>query len=182
MNINLFQLKNYLNRKVTEYNTPKFIETDPISIPHLFTKKQDIEIAGFFSAIFAWGNRTTIINKAKELMQLMNNAPHQFITQYTERDLKRFLTFKHRTFNTTDLLYFIRFLNHHYSTNNTLETAFSQWTNISTTTIEKALIGFYDYFFSLTDAPLRTKKHIATPFKNSLAKTQYVFTLDGSPR
>ena len=69
-------LKKYLGQKVDLYNQPSFIKDDPISIPHLFTKKQDIEIAGFFAAVFSWGNRTTIINKSKELMQLMNNAPY----------------------------------------------------------------------------------------------------------
>ena len=98
-----------LEKKYEEYNSPAFIKNDPISIPHQFSKKQDIEIAGFFAAIFAWGNRTTIINKANALMQLMDNAPHQFCTQHKEKDLKRMVGFVHRTFNATDLLYFIHF-------------------------------------------------------------------------
>ncbi len=89
-------LKIFLDKKVEEYNQPSFIKTDPICIPHLFTKKQDIEIAGFFAAIFAWGNRTTIINKSKELMQLMDNDPHQFCVNHNSSDLKRLLGFKHR--------------------------------------------------------------------------------------
>src|SRR3954465_2133166 len=97
------KLKDFLDEKVEKYNQPSFIKDDPISIPHLFTKKQDIEIAGFFASIFAWGNRTTIINKTKELMQLMDNAPHDFIKSHQEKDLRQFLQFKHRTFNTTDL-------------------------------------------------------------------------------
>ncbi len=108
-------LKEFLNSKVDFYNQPSFIAADPICIPHLFTKKQDIEIAGFFAAIFAWGNRTTIINKSKELLQLMDNAPHQFIQQHQPKDLKKLEGFKHRTFNTTDLLYCIEFFNMHYS-------------------------------------------------------------------
>ena len=107
------KLKEFLNRKVDEYNQPSFIDADPICIPHLFTKKQDIEIAGFFASIFAWGIRTTIINKSKELMTLMDDAPYDFIVNHSEKDLKRLLQFKHRTFNTTDLLYFILFLKHH---------------------------------------------------------------------
>src|SRR5690348_10942981 len=103
------KLKQFLDRKVDEYNQPSFIEYDPVSIPHLFSKKQDIEIAGFFASIFAWGNRTTIINKSEELMKLMDNAPHDFIAHHSEKDLKRLLQFKHRTFNDTDLLYFILF-------------------------------------------------------------------------
>ena len=100
-------LKLFLDKKVDEYDQPSFIKNDPICIPHLFSKKQDIEIAGFFAAIFAWGNRTTIINKSRELMQLMDNAPYKFILQHEGSDLKKLLGFKHRTFNTTDLLYFI---------------------------------------------------------------------------
>src|SRR4051812_16877448 len=110
------QLKDFLDQKVTEYNQPGFIKDDPISIPHLFSRPQDIEIAGFFAAIFAWGNRTIIINKTRELMALMDNDPYRFITGHSDTDLKRMLHFKHRTFNTTDLLYFIHFLRHHYST------------------------------------------------------------------
>ncbi|MEO7394579.1 MAG: DUF2400 family protein, partial [Chitinophagaceae bacterium] len=102
-------LKEFLDRKVDQYNQPSFIKNDPISIPHLFTKKQDIEIAGFFAAIFSWGNRTTIIQKSNELMELMGNSPYDFCLNHTNSDLKKLLNFKHRTFNTTDLLYFIEF-------------------------------------------------------------------------
>lgn len=159
-----------MDKKVDEYNHPSFIEHDPICIPHRFTKKQDIEIAGFFASIFAWGNRTTIINKATELMKLMDDAPHQFIISHSEKDLKRLLQFKHRTFNVTDLLYFILFLKFHYKQSSTLETAFSKWMNKKDDNIENALIGFHHYFFSLPDAPVRTKKHIATPMRNSTCK------------
>lgn len=159
-------LKSFLDSKVEEYNKLSFIKDDPVSIPHLFTKKQDIEIAGFFASIFAWGNRTIIINKSKELMQWMDMSPHQFITSHTENDLKKLLSFKHRTFNITDLLYFIQFLKHHYSNNASLETAFTKWGN----DVETILIGFHHYFFSLEDVPLRTKKHIATPEKKSNCK------------
>jgi uncharacterized protein (TIGR02757 family) len=169
------ELKMFLDRKVDEYNQPSFIEPDPVSIPHLFTKKQDIEIAGFFASIFAWGNRTTIINKSKELMRLMDEAPYDFIISHSEKDLQRLLQFKHRTFNTTDLLYFILFLKHHYEQSTTLETAFSRWMNKRDATIEKALIGFHDYFFSLQDVPVRTKKHIATPERNSTCKRLNMF-------
>lgn len=169
------RLKDFLDKKVKEYNQPSFIEHDPISIPHLFSKKQDIEIAGFFASIFAWGNRTTIINKSKELMKLMDNAPFEFISNHSEKDLERLLQFRHRTFNTTDLLYFILFLKHHYQKSKTLETAFSQWMNRKDETIEKALAGFHDYFFSLQDAPVRTKKHIATPKRKSTCKRLNMF-------
>ena len=102
-------LEIFLNKKVKEYNQPFFIEADPICIPHSFSRKQEIEIAGFFAAIFAWGNRTTIINKSKELMGLMDNAPHDFCINHIDNDLKKLLNFKHRTFNPTDVLYFVDF-------------------------------------------------------------------------
>jgi uncharacterized protein (TIGR02757 family) len=168
-------LKAFLERKVDEYNQPSFIKHDPICIPHRFNKKQDIEIAAFFASIFAWGNRTTIINKTTELMKLMDNNPHEFIISHTEKDLKRLLQFKHRTFNVTDLLYFILFLKHHYRGSSTLETAFSKWMQKENDNIEKALAGFHHYFFSLPDAPVRTKKHIATPEKNSTCKRLNMF-------
>ena len=108
-------LKDFLNRKTEEYNQPAFIKDDPVSIPHLFTQQADVEIAAFFAAVFAWGNRTIIIKKSRELMQAMDMAPHQFILQHDDNALKKLLSFKHRTFNTTDLLYFIEFLKFHYS-------------------------------------------------------------------
>ena len=163
-------LKEFLNSKVNFYNQPSFITSDPICIPHQFTKKQDIEIAGFFAAIFAWGNRTTIINKSNELMQLMDKAPHQFISQHQKKDLQKLEGFKHRTFNTTDLLYCIEFFKMHYATNNSLETAFTRGMHKTDVTIENGLKGFYNYFFSLPHIPERTKKHIASPEKKSSCK------------
>ncbi|MEY3542420.1 MAG: hypothetical protein RLZZ204_1232 [Bacteroidota bacterium] len=172
-------LKQLLDEQLKLYNQHGFIEKDPISIPHRFSKKQDIEIAGFFAAIFAWGNRTTIINKCNELIQLMDDAPFQFITQHEEIELKRFLSFKHRTFNATDLLHFIRVLRYHYdnqsSAEPTLETAFSNALNRKDDTVENALVSFHDYFFSLEDSPGRTKKHISTPANNSSCKRLNMF-------
>lgn len=165
----------FLDSKVKEYNQPAFITDDPISIPHLFSKKQDIEIAGFFAAIFSWGKRSTIIQKSKELMQLLDNAPYDFCTTHSPRDLAKLMTFKHRTFNTTDLLYFIIFLKFHYSIEDSLETAFTQWMNKNDDTIENGLKGFYPYFFSLADVPSRTRKHIATPDRNSSCKRLNMF-------
>src|SRR5580765_2226225 len=141
-------LKDYLNRKVDEYNQPFFIAHDPVSIPHLFSKKQDIEIAGFFAAIFSWGNRTTIIAKAKELMQWMDMAPHEFILTHDPQRLKKIKGFKHRTFNPDDLFYFIYFLHQHYTKYDSLETAFSKWIKPADPSVENALIGFREYFFS----------------------------------
>jgi uncharacterized protein (TIGR02757 family) len=168
-------LKDFLNRKTEEYNQPSFIKDDPVSIPHLFTRKPDIEIAAFFAAIFAWGNRTTIIKKSHELMQAMDMAPHQFILQHDDNALKRLLSFKHRTFNTTDLLYFIEFLKFHYSKHQSLETAFTLGMEKADDSIEKGLAGFHHYFFSLEHVPARTRKHIATPEKNSTCKRLNMF-------
>ena len=166
-------LRVFLDKKVAEYNRPAFIADDPISVPHEYRKRQDIEIAGFFAAIFAWGNRTTIIQKTRQLMQLMDNAPYQFVMQHAETDLLRLLGFKHRTFNPTDLLYFIAFFRHHYSKHRSLEDAFlltdGEWC------AEDALSAFYHYFFSLDDVPLRTRKHIASPEKRSGCKRLNMF-------
>lgn len=164
------QLKAFLIKKAAEYNQPDFIKDDPISIPHLFSKQQDIEIAGFFASIFAWGNRTTIINKTKELMEMMDMAPHQFILESDPRKLQQLTTFKHRTFNTTDLLYFIEFLHQHYHSHKSLEDAFTKGMAKNDETVEFALRGFYDYFFSLEVVPNRTRKHIATPARGSTCK------------
>ena len=172
-----FSLKDFLNEKVLLYNTPNFIKSDPVSIPHSFKKKQDIEIAGFFAAIFSWGNRTTIINKSRELLNLMDNSPYDFCVNHSPLELKRLLNFKHRTFNSTDLFYFISFLNQHYRSYDSLEQAFfkddhnSNESNI----VETALNSFYQYFFSLNDIPDRTKKHIASPHKRSTCKRLNMF-------
>jgi uncharacterized protein (TIGR02757 family) len=168
-------LKQFLDRKVDEYNNLSFIPLDPVSIPHLYIKKQDIELAGLFAATFAWGNRITIINKCRELMKLMDNSPHDFIVHHKEKDRKRFIGFRHRTFNDTDLLYFISFLQHHYKKYTSLEEAFfpekifNERTG-ETEIVERALNYFSSYFFSLEDMPPRTKKHVASPMKNSGCK------------
>jgi uncharacterized protein (TIGR02757 family) len=171
-----FILKNFLDSKVQQYDQPAFIPHDPICIPHLFTRQEDIEIAAFFAAVFAWGNRTIIINKSRQLMQLMDNAPYDFILHHTAEELKQLLVFKHRTFNATDLLYFIQFLHYHYSKYQSLESAFTMRLNGNETEpVRDALIHFHHYFFSLTEAPIRTKKHIATPEKGSNCKRLNMF-------
>jgi uncharacterized protein (TIGR02757 family) len=161
-------LKSFLDEKVALYNRPNFIENDPVGIPHLFSKKQDIEIAGFFAATLAWGQRKTIINKCKELILMMDNHPHDFILHHSEKDLKPFLSFKHRTFNATDTLYYIEFLRWYYSQHNSLEQAFI--VPPTDETIETGLINFHNLFFSLEDHPPRTKKHLATPERKSTCK------------
>ena len=164
-------LKDFLDKKVDQYNQPSFISYDPISVPHRFSRIQDIEIAGFFAAIFAWGNRTTIINKANELMKLMNDRPYEFCIEAAPDGLRRLTEFRHRTFNATDLLYFVEFLHVHYSKYTSLEEAFTKHGG----DMEQMLTGFHQYFFSLHDAPARTKKHIATPNKGSTCKRLNMF-------
>ena len=117
-------LKDFLDSRVERYNRPDFIEHDPVCIPHQFSLKQDIEIMGFWASVLAWGQRKTIINKCNVLIQLMDGAPYDFILNHHESDLKRFLGFKHRTFNDTDALYFIDFFKRHYHSSDTLESAF----------------------------------------------------------
>jgi uncharacterized protein (TIGR02757 family) len=166
MNDTFLHIQKLLNQKVVYYNNPSFIKDDPICIPHSFTKKQDIEIAGLFAAVFAWGQRVTIINKAKELMQLMDNAPHDFCSNHQPQDLKKLLHFKHRTFNTDDLLFFLQFLRQHYANFKSLETAFFPNKNMS---VEGGLNHFKNYFFEQEHLP-RTHKHISSPMQKSACK------------
>jgi uncharacterized protein (TIGR02757 family) len=187
-------IKSFLDLKVTQYNRPEFIANDPVSIPHLFTKKQDIEIMGFWAAILAWGQRVTIINKCWELITLMDNAPYDFIINHEEPDLKKLLHFKHRTFNDIDTLYFIAFFRYHYENYDSLEDAFipgktsvilsdSEGSNLRTLryaqgdniVIENYLNHFRQYFFSLPDFPHRTKKHVSSPSQKSTCKRLNMF-------
>ncbi len=161
-------LYEFLETKADQYNQPGFIVDDPISIPHLFRKKQDVEIAGFFAAVLAWGQRGTIIRKTRELLAIMDNDPHAFVLGHSGSDLKPFLDFRHRTFNPTDALYFIAFLRHFYQKSDSLESAFVPEKNA--TTVESGLVGFHETFFSLPDFPARTRKHIATPARGSTCK------------
>jgi uncharacterized protein (TIGR02757 family) len=164
------RIKDFLDEKVGLYNRPNFIELDPISIPHRFTKKQDIEIAGFFAAILAWGQRKTILNKCNELLLCMDNTPHDFMLNHTEGDLKAVLGFKHRTFNEVDALYFIYFLSWFYRHQDSLEKAFLIGNTGAIDSMESMLIQFQRHFFSLEDAPSRTKKHISSPATRSACK------------
>lgn len=174
--MNKDELKNLLDSLVHKYNRIDFIENDPILIPHNYTKKQDIEIAAFIAAIFSWGQRVTIINKSKEFLSYMDNDPYQFILHHSESDLKPFLSFKHRTFNDIDALYFISFFKMHYEKNNSLESAF-QTRNFDPQAldIEQNLVAFKRYFFSQEFYPIRTKKHISSPENNATCKRINMF-------
>ncbi len=185
-------IKAFLDSKVIQYNRPDFIKNDPVCIPHLFTKQQDIEIMGFWAATLAWGQRVTIINKCRELIALMDGAPYDFIINHEEPDLKKLLHFKHRTFNDIDTLYFIAFFRYHYSNHQSLESAFippetvilseskiaetkQNTSNTPPETIEKYLNHFRQYFFSLPDYPHRTKKHVSSPSQKSTCKRLNMF-------
>jgi len=164
-----------LEQKHKQYNTPGFIQNDPVCIPHLFTKKQDIEIMGFWAAVLAWGKRKTIISKSKELISLMDGAPYDFVINHTDSDLKKFLSFKHRTFNSTDTLYFLHFFQQHYQNYNSLESAFISKPNAGQSVVEAGLTGFHNYFSSLEYFPERTRKHVATPARKSACKRLNMF-------
>lgn len=186
----MIDIKSFLDTKVVQYNRPEFIKNDPICIPHLFTKNQDIEIMGFWAATLAWGQRVTIINKCRELIALMDGAPYDFIMNHQEIDLKKLLQFKHRTFNDIDTLYFIAFFRSHYSNHESLEDAFiptkTPLVNLSDSEgsvkrqendllIETYLNHFRSYFFSLPDFPHRTKKHVSSPSQKSTCKRLNMF-------
>lgn len=168
-------LKEMLDGYVEQYNNPAFIEKDPISIPRQFKRLQDIEIIGFWAAMLAWGQRKTIINKSNELVKLMGGQPYDFILNHKEKDRKAFLDFKHRTFQATDTLYFLEFFQQYYRKNDSLEDAFARFLTPEDETVEKALRGFQELFFSLPDSPRRTQKHIATPARNSSCKRLNMF-------
>ena len=170
--INIIDLKEFLDRKVLEYNHPKFIESDPIQVPHVFTKKEDIEIAGFLTATIAWGNRKSIINNAHRMMQLLDNAPHDFVLNHQESDLEKLMPFIHRTFNGEDFIQFIQSLQHIYKTYQGLENVFSQHTRDVST--QNAISHFKQYFFEIPHVS-RTQKHISDPMKNSAAKRINMF-------
>ncbi|OIN60802.1 TIGR02757 family protein [Arsenicibacter rosenii] len=173
------QIVELLLQKVSQYNQPAFIDKDPVSIPHQFTLKQDIEIMGFWAAILAWGQRPVILKKSQELISRMDGAPYDFIRNHQERDLKRFLDFKHRTFNATDALYFLHFFRQYYQQHDSLEEAFLP-DAVNTATVEPHLILFHDRFcggYDLDNSyfPDRTRKHIATPARNSTCKRLLMF-------
>lgn len=168
------ELKQFLDAKFEAYNQPRFITNDPIVIPHEYSKKQDIEIAGLIAAVFAWGQRKTIINKSREFLGMMDNSPHDFVRNYTDDDAKSFLQFKHRTFNSTDGLYFLSFLSWFYQRYDSLEQAFTTGLT-KEASMEVRLTRFFEFFFSLPDHPKRTYKHIPNPSKKSACKRINMF-------
>lgn len=165
------ELKDFLDEKYELYNRPSFIEHDPISIPHRFSKKEDIEIAALFSAIMAWGQRPTIIKNANRLMELMEDEPYQFILTSEEKDWKRFKGFAHRTFQYADVVYFIQSLQNIYRNHGGLENVFSAK---SKREMRTGIAHFREVFLEINPGG-RTAKHIANIEKNASAKRINMF-------
>ena len=165
-------LKDFLDSKVVEYNHPRFIETDPIQVPHTFKIKEDIEIAGFLTASIAWGNRKSIIHNAYRMMQLLDRAPYDFIMNHKEDDLERLLPFVHRTFNGDDFIQFIKSLQHIYTNHGGLEHIFS--IHAEPYSLQRAIHEFKKTFFEINHLR-RTQKHLSDPLKGSAAKRLNMF-------
>jgi uncharacterized protein (TIGR02757 family) len=167
--MNTRELKDFLEEKYDQYNRNTFIQPDPISIPHQFKKKEDIEIAGFLAATIAWGQRPTIIRNAQKLVEWMDMSPYAFIMGAKEKDMAPFKSFVHRTFNGTDCVYFIRALANIYKKHEGLEHVFSRSVSKADKDLKNAIIHFRETFFELPH-PSRTTKHISNPADNSAAK------------
>jgi uncharacterized protein (TIGR02757 family) len=165
--MNHSELKSFLDEKVIQYNTRDFIDSDPIQIPHAFSQKEDIEIAGFLTATIAWGNRKMIIKNAHHMMELMGNSPFDFVLSHQEKDLTDLASFVHRTFNGQDFIVFIKGLQHIYQNHNGLEAVFAQ--NQEAFSMQKSIHEFKNLFFKIPHLP-RTQKHISDPLNNSAAK------------
>lgn len=168
----ILDLKPFLDEKVELYNQFKFIATDPISIPHKFQKKEDIEIMGFLIATIAWGNRKSILNNGEKLCKILQFEPYDFILNHTEHDLENSDAFVHRTFNSEDLKYFVRALKCIYNQHNGLEDIFHKYQTKNS--LQPAIHEFKSIFFQL-DHQKRTEKHVSDPQKNSAAKRINMF-------
>jgi uncharacterized protein (TIGR02757 family) len=167
------ELKKLLDLKYRQYNNPDFITSDPISIPHLFIKKEDIEISGFFTSTFAWGQRPSIIKNANTLMKLMDMSPYDFIMNSNKYDVRVFRKFVHRTFNSNDCIYFIKSLKHIYKNYGSLENAFLLGYK-KDKTIRTSIIEFRKFFFKSVHES-RIEKHVSDPIKISSCKRLNLF-------
>ena len=170
--MNTAELKEFLDAKVDQYNNPKFIESDPIQIPHLFNLKEDIEIAGFLTATISWGNRKSIITNATKLMQLLDHAPFDFVMNHRETDLEKLQSFVHRTFNGDDAIQFIKSLQHIYKNYGGLEQVFANYAEPQS--LQQSISEFKKLFFEINHLP-RSEKHVSDPLKNSAAKRINMF-------
>ena len=165
-------LKRFLDEKVLQYNHPKFLEEDPLSIPHRFSIKEDIEISAFLTAVIAWGNRKSIIQSASRMMELMEFEPYRFVMEFNTSDSARLAKFVHCTFNGQDLIYFIRALHYLYKTYGGLENLFVKYADPES--LQPAISSFKSHFFEIPH-PLRSTKHISDPQKGSAAKRINMF-------
>jgi uncharacterized protein (TIGR02757 family) len=170
--MNKLELKEFLDEKVLLYNHPTFIDTDPIQIPHQFTLKEDIEIAGFLTATIAWGNRKMIINNSKQMITMMGNSPYDFVMHHTESQLENLEGFVHRTFNSQDFLTFIKGLQHIHTNHQGLESAFAK--NQQALSMQYSISEFKKLFFEVNHQP-RTMKHVSDPMQGSAAKRINMF-------
>ncbi len=165
----LKEIKELLDEKYFQFNNSTFIETDPISIPHQFSKKEDVEIAAFLVATIAWGQRISIINNGNKLMRLMNHEPHEFILNFSKRDAVRFENFVHRTFNSVDCIFFLNSLKNIYTKHKGLEYAFSDKFTKDKIDVKDAITNFRELFLSIPHQT-RSDKHISNPSAKSSAK------------
>lgn len=167
-----FELKNFLDEKAEQYEHPKFLEADPIQIPHQFTQKEDIEISAFLTATIAWGNRKSIITNAFKMMELMGNSPFDFILNHQDDDLTDFESFVHRTFNSDDLRFFVKALKNIYTNHSGLESIFT--THQHNNSLQPAISKLKEVFFEIPHQQ-RTQKHVSDPLKGSAAKRINMF-------
>ncbi len=165
-------LQSFLDEKAAQYNQPDFIESDPLQIPHQFSLKEDIEIAGLLSATIAWGNRKMIIKNAQRMMDLMGNSPYDFVLSHQEKDLKPLEFFVHRTFNGVDFISFIKGLQHIYRNCGGLEAIFAQ--HQQDNYLHHSIHHFKQRLFEIPHAP-RSLKHVADPLAGSAAKRLHLF-------
>ncbi|MCE1199237.1 MAG: TIGR02757 family protein [Marinilabiliales bacterium] len=171
-NDEILQLKEFLDEMVIRYNTLDFLATDPVSIPHRYVSKEDIEIAAFLSSTIAWGNRKLIVKNALDLMERMDDAPYDFVLHHSAAELGRLSGFVHRTFQSEDLLFFITSLQNLYQQHGGLEKVFAK--HATPHSMQPAITAFRDLFFSLAH-PDRTEKHVANPAAGSAAKRINMF-------
>lgn len=172
MKLPIDEMREFLDEKFFEYNTKAFIKDDPVQIPHIYSLKEDIEIAGFLTATIAWGKRGMIIKNANRMMELLGNSPYDFVMNHNSKQLDRFENFVHRTFNSTDMVFFIKSLQNIYKNRGGLESIFKE--NQTDDSLQNAIHALHNTFFEIPHLP-RTRKHVANPKKGSVAKRINLF-------
>ena len=170
--LNRSELKEFLDQRVDCYNKPAFIGLDPVSIPHRFALKEDIEISGFLAATIAWGNRVAILNSSNRMMSIMGNAPYDFVVNHRDGDLKGIDGCMHRTFFAEDFIYFIEALKYIYQEKGGMEAIFSHYRTPDS--MQPAIHEFRRIFFELPHNS-RTERHVSDPYKGSAAKKINMF-------